>query len=158
MLSTGPMDIDPRHSDPMLDEALGPSPQVLPAVIGPVGCSAWGDDVWLTHGASLVGSEESVDPMCSKATFWSPRPRGCSSSSVVQSLAHSTLSPEETLGFNAPNVLVEPVVEVCNVVAKVAQNKAAPLSLEDFLNKVTCPLPQPLLETPVPSHGEKDDG
>ncbi|KAE8791131.1 hypothetical protein D1007_34576 [Hordeum vulgare] len=43
-------------------------------------------------------------------------------------------------------------------VVMVAQTKAAPLSLQDFcLSKVTCPLPQPLLGTPVPSHGDKND-
>ncbi|KAI5007194.1 hypothetical protein ZWY2020_047142 [Hordeum vulgare] len=67
-------------------------------------------------------------------------------------------SPEVPLNFTAPNVLYDPAVEVCNVVAKVAQTKATPISLEDFLSKVTCPLPQPLLGTLVPSHGEKNDG
>ena len=86
-----------------------------------------------------VGSEEYVDPMCSEATLLSPHHGGSSSSSVVNSLVRLMPSPEEPLGFNAPGVLVEPMDEVCNVVAKVAaQTKAAPLSLEDFLSKVTC--------------------
>jgi hypothetical protein len=75
MLSPGPVGIDPHHSDPMPDEALAPSSQVLHAVIGPLGCSVWGDDVWLIHGASSVGSEESVDHMCLEVTFWSLPPQ-----------------------------------------------------------------------------------
>ena len=47
---------------------------------------------------------------------------------------------------------------MCGVVAKGTQTKATPLSLEDSLTKVTCALPQPLLGTPAPLHGEKDDG
>lgn len=151
--------IDLRHSDPILDEALTPSPQV----IGSMGCSAWGDGVWLTHGALSVGREESVDPMCSEAKC----PGDCSSSSIAQSPARPMLSPEELLVFDAgrmmgalgrPDVLVEPPVGVCGVVAKATQTKATPLSLEDSLTKVTCALPQPLLGTPAPLHGEKDDG
>ena len=46
MLSPGPVGIDPHHSDPMLDEALTPTPQVLHAAIGPVGYYVQGDDVW----------------------------------------------------------------------------------------------------------------
>ncbi|KAE8814046.1 hypothetical protein D1007_08684 [Hordeum vulgare] len=95
--------------------------------------------------------------MLLEATFGSPRPGDWSPSSVVESLAHPVLSPEVPLGFNEPNVMVEPVVEVRNVVAKVSQTKAASLSLEDLLNEVTCPLPQPLLATPVPSHRKKND-
>ena len=158
MLSARPVGIDPWPNDPMLDEAMAPSPQVLPVILGPRECSAWGDDMWFSHGASSVGSEEYVDPMCSEATLLSPHHGGSSSSSVVHSLVRLMPSPEEPLGFNAPDVLVEPMDEVCNVVAKVAQTKAAPLSLEDFLIKVTCSLPQPLLGTPVPSHGEKNGG
>ncbi|KAE8810832.1 hypothetical protein D1007_12452 [Hordeum vulgare] len=60
--------------------------------------------------------------------------------------------------MNAPSVLAEPVVEECNVVTTVAQTKAAPISVEDFLSKVTSPLPQPLLGTHVPSNGDKNDG
>ena len=64
MLSARPVGIDPWHNYPMIDEAMAPSPQVLPAIISPMYCFAWGDDMWLSHGASSVGSEESVDPMC----------------------------------------------------------------------------------------------
>ena len=46
MLSARPVGIDPHHSDPMLDEALTPTPQVLHAAIGPVGYYVQGDDVW----------------------------------------------------------------------------------------------------------------
>ncbi|KAE8818144.1 hypothetical protein D1007_04013 [Hordeum vulgare] len=67
------------------------------------------------------------------------------------------LSLEEPFGFNEPNVMVEPMVEVRNIVAKVSQTKAPPLSLEDFLSMVTCPRLQPLLGTPVPSHGKKNE-
>ncbi|KAE8783497.1 hypothetical protein D1007_43014 [Hordeum vulgare] len=69
MLSARPVGIDPWHNDPMLDEAMPPSTQVLPVIIGPVDCPAWDDDMWLTHGALSVGNEEYVDPMCSEASF-----------------------------------------------------------------------------------------
>ncbi|KAI4985202.1 hypothetical protein ZWY2020_017832 [Hordeum vulgare] len=146
-----PAGIDPRGNDPMLEEAMAPSPQVLPAIIGLLDCSDWGGNMGLTDGASSEGSEESVDPMCLEATLWSPHLRGSSSFFVVHSLVHPMPNPEESLSFNEPDILVEPVIEVCNVVTKVAQTKATPLSLEDFLTKVTCPLPQAL-------HVEKNDG
>ncbi|KAI4976525.1 hypothetical protein ZWY2020_050132 [Hordeum vulgare] len=152
-----PVDIDPQRVDPMLNESSRPSPHILLAFIGNMGCLVLGDDVWLTHRAFWVGGEETVDPMCSEATFWSPRPGDSSLSSVVESLAHPMLSTEELLGFNEPNVMVESVVEVRNVVAKVSQTKAQPLSLKDFLSMVTCPLPQPLVGTPVPSHGKRKE-
>ncbi|KAE8807650.1 hypothetical protein D1007_16029 [Hordeum vulgare] len=140
-MSSRPVGINLWHNDSMLDEAMVPSPQVFPAIIGPMDCSAWDDDMWLTHGASSIGSEESVDPVGSEATLWSPSPRDSSSYSMMHSLVGLLPSSKELLGFNTPNVLVEPVVEVCNVIAKVAQTKATSLSLEDFLSKVTCPLP-----------------
>ncbi|KAI4989369.1 hypothetical protein ZWY2020_036686 [Hordeum vulgare] len=77
---------------------------------------------------------------------------------MMHSIVGPMSSSKEPLGFNTPDVLVEPMVEVFNVVAKVAQTKATLLSLEDFRSKVTCPLPQSLLGTRVPSHGEKNDG
>lgn len=55
MLSARPVGIDPRHSDPMLDEALADSPRVLPTVNCLVVCTAWGDDVWLTHVVLSMG-------------------------------------------------------------------------------------------------------
>ncbi|KAE8788583.1 hypothetical protein D1007_37335 [Hordeum vulgare] len=58
----------------------------------------------------------------------------------------------------ASSVLAEPVMDVCNVVVIAMQTRAAPISLEDFLRKVTCPLSQPQLGNPVPSNGDKNDG
>ena len=59
----------------------------------------------------------------------------------MQSLARPMPSPEEPLGSNVSNILVEPLVEVCNVVVKVTRAKTRLLTLEDFLSKVTCLLP-----------------
>ncbi|KAE8770963.1 hypothetical protein D1007_57215 [Hordeum vulgare] len=132
MLSAGPVGINPWNVDPMLDQAMSPSPQIFPAINGPMDCSTWGDDMWFSNGAKH--------------------------GRTLHSSVHQMPSPEEPLDFTAPNLLDEPAVDVYNVVAKVAQTKATTISLEDFLSKVTCLLPQPLLGTLVPSHGEKNDG
>lgn len=166
MLSAGPEGIVSWHDDPMLDEAMAPSPQVTTATSCVVGCSDWCDEVWLDTIGSSMGSEESVDPMRSEAMILLSRPDGCSPTIDVHSLArlHSSVEPlgfnvEHSMGgFGMPAVVLESQVEESSVVAEVTQVEASPTALEVFLSKVTCPVPHPLLGTPTPVEGEKDGG